>query len=133
GIARVAGNNVAWMVYFSDTNRLVNMRNTTTSVSRTSNDGDMLAMTDFSILPKETAIYGPGFYQELGYSRMSAYLSHSFSRELNVEIAAMRTDAHTDNSDPQLAGGQVLKVEMQLTLLTAPSNHNSAKTYCRAF
>jgi iron complex outermembrane receptor protein len=130
GIARVAGNNVAWLVYFSDTNRLINMRNTTSSVSRTSNDGDMLAMTDFSIMPRETAIYGPGFYQELGYSRLSAYLTHSFTRDLNVEIAGMRTDAHTDNSDPQLAGGQALKVDTQPTLLfNNTPNPNAGRTY----
>src|SRR5688500_3233653 len=34
GIARVAGNNVPWMVYFTDTGQLLNMRNTTTSVAR---------------------------------------------------------------------------------------------------
>lgn len=130
GIARVAGNNVTWMVYFGGTNQLINMRNTTTSVARTSIDGDMLAMTDFKIMPKETAIYGPGFYQELGYSRMAAYLTHSFTRELNVEIAAMRTDAHTDNSDPQLAGGQALKVDTQPTLpWNGAPNPNAGRTY----
>src|SRR5206468_3502588 len=71
----------------------------------------------------------PGFYQELGYSRLSAYLTHSFTRDFNVEVAAMRTDAHTDNSDPQLAGGQALKVDTQPTLFNGAANPNAGKTY----
>jgi iron complex outermembrane recepter protein len=129
GIARVAGNNVPWLVFFTGSGQLVNMRNTTSSVTRTTMDGDMMALADFTIMPKETAIYGPGFYQELGYSRLSAYLTHAFTRDLNVEVAAMRTDAHTDNSDPQLAGGQALKVDTQPTLFNGAPNPNAGRTY----
>lgn len=129
GIARVAGNNVAWMVYDTATGQLANLRNTTSSVVRTSIDGDNIALADFNLLPKETAIYGPGFYQALGYSRQSAFLTHSFTRDLNVEIAAIRTDSHIDNSDPQLAAGQILKVDTQPTLSSGAPNPNAGRTY----
>ena len=129
GIARVAGNNVPWIVYDTVAGTLMNLRNTTTSAARTSIDGDGIALADFSLLPKETAIYGPGFYQALGYSRLSAFLTHAFSRELNLEVAAMRTDSHVDNADPQLAAGQVLKVDTQPTLPTGPVNPNAGRTY----
>lgn len=128
-IARVAGNNVPWIVYFTDSNTLMNMRNTTSSVARTSIDGENVALNDFSVLPKQTSIYGPGFYQILGYSRLSAYVTHSFTKDLNIEVAAMRTDSHVDNSDPQLAAGQVLKVDTQPTLPTGPVNPNAGRPY----
>lgn len=129
-IARVAGANVPWLVFFTGSNQLINLRNTTTSVTRSSADGDLLALTDFKLLPRETAIYGPGFYQELGYSRLSAYLTHAFSRDFNIELAAMRTDAHSDNSDPQLAAGQALKIDTQPTLLwNGAPNPNAGRAY----
>jgi hypothetical protein len=88
-----------------------------------------VALADFGILPKETIIYGPGFFQALGYSRLSAYLTHSFTRDLNIEVAAMRTDAHAHNSDPQLAMGQALKVDTMPTLPQGGVNPNAGKTY----
>ncbi len=127
GIARIA--TVPWLVYDTATGTLANWRNATASVLRTSIDGDNVALQDFSVLPKQTVVYGPGFYQALGYRRFSAYLTHAFTRELNLELAAMRTDAHIDNSDPQLAAGQALKVDTMPTLPAGGANPNAGRPY----
>lgn len=127
GIARVS--TAPWIVYDTAAGTLANWRNLTTSVARTSVSGDNVALTDFSVLPKETSIYGPGFYQHLGYHRLSAYVTHAFTRDFNLEVAAMRTDAHQDNSDPQLTNGQVLRVDTQPTLPAGGPNPNVGRAY----
>lgn len=132
GIARVAGNNVPWLVLDTNASTLTNMRNTTTSMLRTSVDGENIALNDFGVLPRETAIYGPGYYQANNYSRISAYLTHSFTPNLNLEIAAMRLSTHQDNSDPQLAAGQALRADTQPTLPSGAPNPNVGRTYFEA-
>lgn len=117
------------IVYDTSAGTLVNWRNTTSSATRTSIDGDTIALSDFGVLPRETAIYGPGFAQHLGYSRLWAYLTHSFTRDLNLEFAALRSDSHSVVSDPQLAEGQTLKVDTQPTLPTGSPNPNAGRAY----
>lgn len=121
--------NVPRIVYDSAAGTLVNWRNTTSSATRTSVDGDTIALADFQALPRETAIYGPGFAQHLGYTRLSAYLTHSFTRDLNLELAALHSDSHSVVSDPQLAESQILKVDTQPTLPTGGPNPNAGRGY----
>ncbi|MDB6166966.1 MAG: hypothetical protein JWQ83_2106, partial [Lacunisphaera sp.] len=47
----------------------------------------------------------------------------------NVELAALRTDTHTTVWDPQLAAGQVLKADTNLTLPSGAPNPNAGKPY----
>lgn len=121
------------IVYESASGSLMNWRNKTTSVQRRALDGELIPVTDFDLLPKETAIYGPGFPQITRYSRVSAYLTHSFTPQWNVELAAMRYSNHNDRTDPQVAAGRYLSVDTNPTLPTGAPNPNAGRTYFESY
>jgi len=128
-ISGVAANNTPYMVLDTASGVVTNWVNKTRSTLWTAIDGENVPMSDFNVLPKETAVYGPGFGLDTKYARLGAYLTHSFTPSLNLEIAGMRTDSHTFNSDPQTATTRAIIVDTNPTLPSGVANPNVGKTY----
>lgn len=128
-IIRMAAANVPYIVFNANTGGINNWVNKTSSALGTTNDGAALPLTDFSLVPKETAFYGPGYNQGGNINRMSAYLTHSFTQNLNLEIAAMRVDSATQNIDAQGPPQNYLKVDTNTTLPNGAANPNAGKPY----
>ena len=128
-IIRIVGNNVPYIVYNSNAGTVSNWVNKTSSSLRTTADGEPVPITDFNLVPKEVTFYGPGYSQDMDYTRLSAYLTHSFTPNLNVEIAAMRMDRHSQVWDAQGAPQNYLKVDTNATLPSGAANPNAGKPY----
>jgi outer membrane receptor protein involved in Fe transport len=128
-ISLLAAANTPYLVLDTASGALTNWVNKTVSTLRTSADGNNIPLTDFSVLPKETAVYGPGFDQNTNYSRLGAYLTHAFTSNFNAEFAAMRTCSHFATWDPQLASGRALTVDTNPTLPSGAPNPNVRRTY----
>jgi len=128
-ISLLAAANTPYPVFDTASGSLTNWVNKTSSTLRTSAAGDNLPITDFSVLPKETAVYGPGFDQDTNYTRLGAYLTHAFTPNFNVEVAALRTSSHFATWDPQTATGRALRVDTNPTLPSGAANPNLRKTY----
>jgi outer membrane receptor protein involved in Fe transport len=128
-ISLLATNNTPYLVLDTASGSLTNWVNKTVSTLRTSVDGNNIPITDFSVLPKETATYGPGYDQNTNYTRLGAYLTHAFTSNFNAELAAMRTCSHFATWDPQTATGRSLTVDTNPTLPSGAPNPNLRKTY----
>jgi outer membrane receptor protein involved in Fe transport len=118
-----------YLVYDTTSGALMNWRNKTTSKVNTTVDGTNTVLTDFSILPKETSIYGPGFNQLDDYDRLTLMLTHEFTRHVNLELGAFRYDNRSGDFDPQTSSGLALQVDTNPTLPTGAPNPNAGKTY----
>ena len=128
-ISGVAANNTPYLVLDTVSGALTNWVNKTRSTLWTAIDGENVPLSNFNVLPKETSVYGPGFGLDTKYARLGAYLTHSFTPNLNLEIAGMRTDSHTVNSDPQTANTRAIIVDTNPTLPSGAVNPNVGKTY----
>ena len=128
-ISLLATANTPYLVLDTASGSLTNWVNKTVSTLRTSVDGNNIPLTDFSVLPKETAVYGPGFDQNTNYTRLGAYLTHAFTSNFNAELAAMRTSSHFATWDPQTATGRSLTVDTNPTLPSGAPNPNLRKTF----
>ena len=128
-ISGVAANNTPYLVLDTASGVLTNWVNKTRSTLWTAIDGENVPVSDFKLLPKETSVYGPGFGLDTNYARLGAYLTHSFTPDLNLEIAGMRTDSHTFNSDSQTANTRAIVVDTNPTLPSGAVNPNVGKTY----
>ena len=128
-ISGVAANNIPYMVLDTASGTLSNWVNKTRSTLWTAIDGENVPISDFKLLPKETAVYGPGFDQNINYNRLGAYLTHTFTSGLNLEIAGMRTDSATATFDSQTATTRAIYADTNLTLPSGAPNPNVGKTY----
>jgi iron complex outermembrane receptor protein len=128
-ISLLATANTPYLVLDTASGALTNWVNKTVSTLRTSVDGNNIPITDFSVLPKETAVYGPGFDQNTNYTRLGAYLTQAFTPNFNAELAAMRTSSHFATWDPQTATGRSLTVDTNLTLPSGAPNPNLRRTF----
>ncbi|MEN9404572.1 MAG: hypothetical protein RL091_3275 [Verrucomicrobiota bacterium] len=128
GIERTAGATATWLVLNENDGTLMNRSASTRTVARGLGGADP-TLTDFSVLPKETAIIGPGTGQTNQYTRLSAFLSHSFTPNLNFEIAARRLDDHFLNVDAQQNLSQYLRVDPSPTLPTGAVNPYAGQAY----
>jgi len=124
GIAATA--TTSFLVFDSDAGTLADWRNRTVSALRTSVDGQAIALSDFSILPRTTSLHGPGTYVRQNHNRLSAFLTHSLGRNLTFELAAMRTDEHYNNS---LEQEDALRADTSPFLPTGAPNPNAGRPY----
>jgi iron complex outermembrane receptor protein len=124
GIGRLA--TTSTLVFDTAAGTLADWRNQTVSVLRTSVDGQAVALRDFSILPRTTTLRGAGQFVRQNYHRFSGFLTHSFTPRLNLEIAAMRTDEHYNNS---LEQEEALRVDTSPRLPTGETNPNAGRPY----
>jgi iron complex outermembrane receptor protein len=128
-ISLLAAANTPYLVLDTASGSLTNWANKTVSTLRTSADGNNIPLTDFSVLPRETSVYGPGFDQNTDYTRLGAYLTHAFSAQFNAEIAAMRTSSHFATWDPQTASGRALTIDTNPTLPSGLPNPNVRRAF----
>ena len=124
GTARIS--TTSWLVFDANAGTLADWRNQNSSVLRTSVDGQAVALRDFSVLPRQTSLRGPGTYVRQNYHRLSAFLDHSFTRNLDLQVAVMRTDEHYNNS---LEQEEALNVDTSPLLPTGLANPNAGRPY----
>ena len=124
GVAATAA--TSFLVFDSAAGTLADWRNRTLSALRTSVDGQAIALTDFSVLPRTTSLRGPGTYVHQNHHRLSAFLTQSLARNLNLELAASRTDEHYNNS---LENEDALRADASPFLPTGAPNPNAGRPY----
>ncbi len=124
GIAATA--TTSFLVFDTDAGTLADWRNRTVSALRTSVDGQAIALSDFSILPRTTSIHGPGTFVRQNFHRLSAFLTQSLARNITLELAAMRTDEHYHNS---LEQEDALRADTSPFLPTGAPNPNAGRPY----
>lgn len=114
------------LVFDSNAGTLADWRNRTYGARRVSVDGQAVALRDFSVLPRQTSIRGPGTYVRQNYHRMSAFLTHSFPGNIDLELAGMRTDEHYNNSRDD---EDALRVDTSPLLPTGVANPNAGRAF----
>ena len=127
-IERTAGATSTWLVFDAAENSLMNRSASSRTSPRALVGGDP-TLTDFSVLPRETSILGPGLGQDNTSNRLSAFLTHAFTRDLNIEVAAMRLDDHFYNKDAQQNLGTYLRADPSATLPTGAPNPNVGRAF----
>lgn len=109
------------------TGAVSNVRNTNTTVVR-SVGGVNAYVNDFSVFQKEAVIAnGPAFSQRTNYTRGTAILSHTFTPELSVELAANYQKSHHDNI--RGAGNNTLQIDTTVTLPNGQPNPNAGRAF----
>jgi iron complex outermembrane recepter protein len=131
-ISGVAANNTPYLVLDTASGTLTNWINKTRSTLWTAIDGENVPISDFKLLPKETAVYGPGYELSTKYDRLGAYLTHTFTSNLNLEIAGMRTDSHNAYFDSQAVTTRAIYADTNPTLPSGAANPNVGKAYLEA-
>jgi outer membrane receptor protein involved in Fe transport len=131
-ISRLATSNTPYFILDTASGSVSNWVNKTRSTLRTSIEGDNVPFTDFQLIPKETVVYGPGFDMDTYYTRSGANLTHSFSRDLNLEVAGMRTRSSFSTWDSSTATTRAIYVDTNPTLPSGLANPYAGKTYVEA-
>ena len=131
-VQRIAGTNVPWIVFDSTGGTIANWVNKTSSQLRQSADAEPSPITDFSIVPRESIFYGPGYNQGTDYTRLSAYLTHSFTPDFNVEVAGMRMNRAGQVWDAQGPAQEYLKIDTNATLPNGAVNPHAGQPYLEA-
>ena len=127
GVASLA--QTSTLVFDTAAGTLADWRGRTVSALRGSIDGQAVALSDFSILPRTTSLHGPGTFVRQNYHRLSAFLTQSLARNLNLELAASRTDEHYNNSQEQ---GDALGADTSPFLPNGAPNPNAGRAYIEA-
>lgn len=130
GIASLGTN--AYVVFDSATGTLTNWRTKMKTANASNVSGQSRVLTDFSVLPKETSITGPGFEQTQDYTRLMASFTYAFTRDWNLEIAAVRSDEHVVINDNQQGFEQYLYADPNPTLPNGSANPNAGRAYLEA-
>lgn len=127
GIATLGAN--PYLVFDTTTGALMNWR-AKMKTSNASNIGGLArVLTDFSVLPKETSITGPGYGQSQDYTRMMASATYALTRDWNVEVAVARNDEDVIINDNQQAFEQYLYADPNPTLPNGATNPNAGRAY----
>ncbi len=127
GIATLGAN--PYIVYDSTAGTLSNWRNKTKTANAANVGGFARVLTDFSVLPKETSITGPGFEQAQDYTRLMGFFNYAFTRDWNFEVSAVRSDDHVVINDNQQAFEQFLYADTNATLPNGAPNPNAGRAY----
>lgn len=130
-IERTANAATTWLVFDSASRTLMNRSASMRTSARGVVGGDP-TLTDFSVLPRETAILGDGMGQDNKSTRLTAFINHAFTPALNVEVAAMRLDDHFLNVDAQQNISQFLRADPSPTLPTGAPNPNVGRAFLEA-
>ena len=124
GVASLA--QTSTLVFDTASGTLADWRGRTVSALRTSVDGQAIALSDFSILPRTTSIHGPGTFVHQNHHRLSAFLTQALTRNVSLEFAASRTDEHYNNS---LEQEDALRADASPFLPTGAPNPNAGRAY----
>ncbi len=129
-IERTAGAAATWLVLNENDGTLMNRSSQTRTSPRVVNAGAWDSIfQDFSILPRETAIIGPGMGQTRDYTRLAAFFTHAFTPNLNVEIAGRRLDIDDMNVDAQQNVSTYLRADPSPTLPNGAANPYAGQPY----
>lgn len=94
--------------------------------------GVQIWLTDFNILPKDVVLNaGPSFPQITNYMRRSAFLTHSFTPNLSIELAA--NSQQSDHKGVTARSGGLLSADTEPTLPNGQPNPNAGRTYVEFF
>jgi outer membrane receptor protein involved in Fe transport len=122
-----------YLVYNSSDNTIYNMSGQLAAGILSSPEGENIALapgeTDIGNLPRDTIIYGPGFWQKTDYSRVSATFTHQFGRHLNIELSAYRLTSRRDVMDVDPTSDLYLSVDIDPTLPDGTANPNVGRPY----
>ena len=94
-------------------------------------DGQNVALADFSVLPKEVSILGPGFLQPTDYLRRTLTVAHAFAKNFNAEFAAFRMDQTRVLIDSPDATTLFLNADPNPALPDGRPNPNAGRAYRR--
>ena len=117
------------LVLDTNSGTLMNWRGKTASALVTAGTGENMPITDYDLVPRETALYGPGFGTQNKYSRIGANFTHSFTKDWHFEISAIRTIVHNEVDDPQAAAGRFLTADTNEFLPDGTPNPNAGRPY----
>lgn len=131
-ISRLAASNTPYFVLDTASGTVSNWLNKTRSTLQTAIDGENIPFTNFALIPKETVVYGLGYDMDTRYTRSGAYLTHSFTRDLNLEVSGMRTRSSFSTWDSSTATTRAIYVDTNPTLPSGLANPNVGKTYVEA-
>lgn len=115
-------------VFDTETGTMQNWRRKTSS-QRLRFGNIPIAMTDFSVLPRETVIYGPGNDQTTDYTMLISSFTHSFGDSLSVELAGFDLRQSRLVYDPNPNASLYLSVDTNATLPNGDPNPNAGRTY----
>ena len=121
--------NNAYAVLDTATGAIQNWRGKTTSARKTTVDGQNVALADFSVLPKEVSILGPGFLQPTDYLRRTLTVAHAFAKNFNAEFAAFRMDQTRVLIDSPDATTLFLNADPNPALPDGRPNPNAGRAY----
>ena len=121
--------NAPYVVYDSATGTLMNWAGKTSSFRRVTADGLPIALTDFSVLPRETVVYGPGNSQKTDYTRLTGSLTRTFFKHLTMELAAYQLRQRRVVNDPNPNASLYLLVDTNATLPNGQPNPNAGRPY----
>jgi len=130
GIATLGAN--AYLVFDSGSGTLSNWRNKMKTANAASLGGQPRVLTDFSVLPRETSITGPGFEQAQDYKRYMASFDYALTRDWSLEIAAVRQDEIAVINDNQQVFEQYLYADPNPALPNGAVNPNAGRAYVEA-
>jgi len=126
GVERPATGTASWIVFTENDGTLMNKAAQTRTSALNANDP---VLTDFARVPKETSILGPGMGQTNEYTRLSAFLAHAFTPNLNLEIAARRLNESNLNVDAQQNLSQFIRFDPSPTLPTGAANPYAGQAF----
>ena len=128
-IVNLSNNN--YLVIDTDTGIAMDWRRKTRS-DRNRIENVNVLFQEFDILPKETVLYaGPAFPQKTNSSRTAAFLQHSFTPDLHLEVA---WNKERSNHDTVVGRAYTnLAVDTNLTLPNGEPNPNAGRPYTEGF
>ena len=119
-----------WNTIDTDTGQLLDWKNKTVGTANTVG-GTAVWLSDFGIIPKDVVFNaGAPFAQNTNYSRGSLFLSHAFTPNFNVELAA---NAQRSAHNADAARGNILQVDTSVTLPSGKPNPNAGRPFVDEF
>ncbi len=131
-------NNNTYMVYTQNGptgGTLADWEDMSASNSISTVDGQFIggiSITDFSILPREAAVWGPGSLLDQDYSTFSVYLEQSLFDNLNIELAYNNT-SRNDFSTRPINWNSPIRVDINEQLPDGSPNPNLGELYVEDF
>lgn len=120
-----------WTSFDTTTGNVWNWINKTTTVTNTVG-GVQAWLTDFSVLPKNVVVNGGSMFpQDTNYWRGSVFVTHAFTPDLNIELAA--NSQKSDHEAVTGRSGGLLQVDTNTTLPNGQPNPNAGRTFVEHF
>lgn len=108
-----------------------NLQNTTRGASAAAATGELLPVTNFNLIPRETTFYGPGFGVKHNYSRVAFNLTQQFTKDWYLDIYGVHLNADNNATDSNGLGtpARDITVDTNPTLPNGQPNPNAGSPY----